>query len=191
MNAYALAGAFVALVMYIPLTVLVWRKKLTQNFATYFLWGLLDAVAAGSLWMQKGNFLLPAVYTIACSIVLVAILRTRTFAWSWRETATSLFVVASIAVWFCVDSKTATIVSTIGCVAAGLPQLYDIWKDPRSAPIFTYAGFTVANGLSVLAGRDWSIQERFYSTTSTALTLIFILVSARKWLPQFREATAT
>lgn len=190
MNTFAVLGAVVAALMYIPLTWAVWNKTLKQNFATYALWGLLDAVAAASLFVQGGNWLLPAVYVVACSAVLVAILRTRTFFWTWRETATSAFVVASIFVWFFVDEKWATIISTLGVVAAGLPQLDDLRKNPRGAPVLTYVGFTVANALSTMAGHDWSVQERLYGGACTILTIVFVLVGCRKWLPKFREPLA-
>ena len=187
MNALAILGAVVAALMYIPLTIQVWTKKLEQNFATYLLWGLLDAVVAGSLMLESGNFLLPLVYVVLCGGVLVAILRARTFKWSWRESATSVLVVISIIVWLSVSNEMATIVSTIGLTIASGPQLYDFWKKPQKAPVLTYVGFTVANALSTMAGTDWSIQERLYPASCTIMTVIFVLVGCRKWLPQFRE----
>lgn len=187
MNAFAIAGALVAVGMYVPLTVQVWTKKLEQNFATYLLWGLLDAVAAGSLMLEGGNFLLPLVYVLLCVGVLVAILRTRTFKWSWRESATSVLVVISIIVWLSVSNEMATIVSTIALTIASGPQLYDFWKKPQNAPVLTYIGFTVANALSTMAGTDWSIQERLYPVSCTIMTVIFVLVGCRKWLPKYRE----
>ena len=187
MNAFAILGAVVAAAMYIPLTVNVWRRTLVQNFATYFLWGLLDTIAAGSIAVQGGNFLLPAIYALCCAGVLVAILRTRTLTWSWRETATSGFVVLSIIIWLFVSNEMATIVSTAGVVAAGLPQLYDIWKKPAGAPVLTYVGFTVANVLSTMAGQSWSVQERLFGSSCTVLTVVFVIVGARKWLPTFRQ----
>ncbi len=190
MNAFAISGAAVAVLMYIPLSVKVWRKALVQNFATYLLWGLLDIIAAGSILMQGGNFLLPVMYALLTIGVLVGILRTRTFTWSWRKIATFLFVVASIIVWFFVSNKAATIVSTLSVVAACVPQLYDIWKEPRDAPVFEYIGFTVANGLSTMAGNDWSVQERFYGASCTIATLLFVYFGARKWLPRFRTQLA-
>jgi hypothetical protein len=190
MNAFlAILGAAIAALMYVRLTIQVLRG-LEQNFATYALWGVLDAVAAGSLWMQSGNFLLPAVYVVSCCAVLYAILRARTFTWGWRETATSFFVIASIIVWLFVSNEMATVVSTAGVVAAGLPQLYDIWKKPREAPVFAYVGFAVANMLSTLAGHDWSVQERLYGGACTILTIVLVIIGARKWLPAYRVQPA-
>ena len=190
MNAYALLGAAFAVLAYIPLTTKVWKKILKQNFATYLLWGLLDVVAAGSIWMKGGNFLLPAIYVGLCCSVLAGILRTRTFSWGRDETITTAFVVLSIIVWILVSDEMATIVSTLGCVAAGYPQLKDLWKNPRGAPVLEYLGFTLANGLSTVAGHNWSIQERFYPAVCTGLVIVFVILGARKWSPKFRAQSA-
>ncbi|MEK7100929.1 MAG: hypothetical protein AAB921_02405 [Patescibacteria group bacterium] len=187
MNAFAIAGALVAVGMYIPLTVNVWNKKLEQNFATFLLWGLLDSIAAGAIFFDGGNFLLPLIYAVLCFGVLIAILRARTFSWSWRESVASAFVIISIVAWFFVSNELATILSTAGLTVASLPQLYDFWKKPQNMPLLTYAGFTAANGLSTIAGADWSIQERLYPASSMIVTIVFVLVGCRKWLPQFRE----
>jgi hypothetical protein len=186
MNAYAITGAATAVLVYISLTAKVLGKSVIQNFATYFLWGLLDIIAAIAIGMDHGNFLLPAIYALLSIGVCIVILHTGTFKWSRDETITSAFVFASIIVWFFMNGKMATIVSTTGVVVACWPQLKDLWKNPREAPVFEYMGFAVANALSTMAGHTWSIQERFYGAACTAAAVVIVLVGARKWLPQFR-----
>jgi hypothetical protein len=171
--------------MYIPLTVKAW-KGLPQNFATYMLWGLLDAIVAGSIILKHGNFMLPAAYVLCCVALLVAILRAGTFKWGRMEWIVSLLVVISAIVWMFVGDRAATVVSTTGVALASIPQLVDFWHKPRHAPIVEYIGFTVGNTLSIIAGKNWSVEERFYPTVCTALTLLFVLVAARKWLPSHR-----
>jgi hypothetical protein len=38
-----------------------------------------------------------------------------------------------------------------------------------------YIGFTVANGLSIAGGANWSIEERFYPGVCTATTAVFVI----------------
>lgn len=198
-------SAVIAAVVYLPLTYKVWTGRLTQNFATYFLWGLLDAIAGASIWLKGGNFLLPALYALLSFGVIAAIIRAGLKAtahqklphgllhpaqlaqfvrrvapgikWSWRESVTSTFVVGSIIVWCFLSNEAATVASTAGVIAAGLPQLYDVWKRPRRAPVLEYIGFTAANALSTMAGHDWSIQERLYGGSCTILTIIFVAIA--------------
>lgn len=190
MNAYALTGAAIATLVYIPLTVQVWRKQLEQNFATFFLWGLLDAIAAGSIFLKGGNYVLPAMYVVLCGGVPIAILRSRTFVWTWVETMTALLVIGCIIVWAEAGDREATIASTIAVGIAGMPQLVDFWRKPFDGPVYSYVGFTFANGISILAGKNWSIEERFYPTFNTGLTILFVLtiVARRMWLTQRHQA---
>lgn len=189
MNTLAVFGALIAALMYVPLTISVW-KGFPQNFATYFLWGLLDVIAAGSIMVKGGNFLLPATYVFCVIAVVLGILRTGTFKCGRVEWVTSLLVFLSIVVWMFVGSRAAVIVSSISVCLAGVPQLVDFWHKPREAPLGIYAGFMISNTISTFAGADWSIEERFYPASGSVLTMIFVLVAARRWLPRHRHQLA-
>jgi phosphoglycerol transferase MdoB-like AlkP superfamily enzyme len=182
MNTYALIGAVIAALAYAPLTYNVWRGKITQNFATYALWGSLDTIAAISIFLKDGNFVLPAIYTVLSFGIVVAILRTRTFSWSWLETLISFLVLACIVIWAFSGDRAATIASTIAVAVASIPQLVEFWKKPKEAPLWTYVAFTAANGVSILAGKNWSVEERFYPTVCTVATMLFVLIAARRYL---------
>ena len=180
-----LAGLGFAIWAYIPLCRDVYNRTLTQSLATYGLWGLLDAINAGSTYSKGGNYWLPLLYA-AMSFAVVAIIFLRNFNRKWEliETICTIFVLASIVVWYFVSDELAIVVSTIGVVVAGLPQLKDVWKDPAGAPLGPYVLFVIANGLSTLAGKDWSIQERLYGSACTVLTITFAMVAAMRWLPK-------
>ena len=53
----------------------------------------------------------------------------------------------------------------------------------KSFPV--YIIFLTANVLSFVAGKDWTIQERFYSGCTVFLCLVIVLFSIRK----FRQKT--
>jgi hypothetical protein len=182
MNTYALLGAVIAVLAYIPLTHGVWKGTITQNFATYALWGALDAIAAVSIVLKEGNFLLPAMYVLLSVGVAAGILRTRTFSWTWLETLISGLVVLCIIIWATSGDRAATIASSLAVVIASIPQFVEFWKKPKEAPMWTYAAFTLANGVSILAGKDWSVEERFYPTVCTIATALFVLTAARRYL---------
>jgi hypothetical protein len=184
---FAWVGAAIAVIAYIPLTRKVWKSEIEQNFSTYLLWGLLDLVAGLSTFAEYGNWALPTTYVACCSAVLIAIWRTKTFKWGWVETMTTIFVMASIIVWYFQGPVGATVVSTLGVVAASVPQLIDIVKKPKDAPVVEYIFFTLANGVSIFAGRDWTVSERFYSASCTVLTFAFVLIGLRKYTQQLKQ----
>ncbi len=168
MNVYQWASVILALCLYIPLDRQILRGEITQNLATFILWGSLDAVAGASIYVQGGgNYQLPFAYVLGCSTVLVSILRSRNYSWTKVETRVSLAVVAlSIGWWIMVyvehNAWLATILSTLAVVAAGLPQLRDSWRDPSKSPLEIYIGYVVVNALSTIGGKGWSVEERFY-----------------------------
>lgn len=182
MNIYALVGAVIAALAYIPLTFGVWKGKITQNFATYALWGALDTIAAGSIILKGGNFLLPAMYVILSIGVAAGILRTRTFSWTWLESLISGLVLVCVIVWAFSGDRAATVASSLAVAIASIPQFVEFWKKPRQAPMWTYVAFTAANSISILAGKDWSIEERFYPAVCTIATILFVIAAARRYL---------
>lgn len=175
------ASAAVALLTYLPLCWGILRGNTKQNMATFILWGLLDAVVAGSIILQRGNFALPLFYTIGAFAVVACLFTVRYLKWTRFETLISALVFVCIVVWTTVGSEMATLVSTLAMVIASIPQIVDTWKKPLEFPMLSYVGFSTANFLGILAGENWSIAERLYPTTCTVLTVMLVLMSMRKW----------
>jgi len=184
-NIYSKLSVFIALGLYLPLSWQILTKRVTQNLATFILWALLDLVVAISIWIQGGNWTLPAAYVCGCLLVIGCLIKLRTVSWTKFETGISIIVLVCLAGWIISGPRMATILSTTGVVLAGIPQLADSYKNPKNQPFLVYLGFTVANGLSVLAGNDWSIEERFYGASCALLTLAITLVIGRKFLPRY------
>ncbi|MBA3789305.1 hypothetical protein H0X32_02840 [Patescibacteria group bacterium] len=181
MNLLAFAAATLAVVVYIPTTIQVWRGKMQLNAASFLLWGLLDFIVAASIFVKGGNWLLPAAYVFGCSLVGVAILKSRTFKWTRLETVTSSLVLISIFVWWRSGPVMDTIISTAAVITAGLLQVWDIWRKPRESTLWLWVAYSIVNGLSTIAGKDWSISERFYPASCTVLTVVMVLLTLRKF----------
>lgn len=191
MNPLALAGALLALAMYLPLCISMLKAGVKQNLATFLLWGILDAIAAGSSFLEGGNYMLPTFYVLGCISVIACIVRIGNIQWTLVEWLCSALVVICIVVWSFLGNEPAIVVSTIALAIAGLPQLWDTWRRPHEAAPLIYLGFTVANGLTVLAGKDWTIAERFYPSVCTVLTTLFVLFAARRWFQKPVTAAAS
>lgn len=170
-----------ALSLYLPLVWQITKRQVTQNLATFILWGTLDAVAAGALIAQHGNWYLPAAYVGGCVLVIASLIYVRTVSWTWFETAISIMVVACIIGWYYSGPRMATILSTTGVVLAGLPQLWDIYKKPKEAPFAIYVGFVMVNLLSTLGGKAWTVEERLYPFACLILCFVVMAFCARKF----------
>lgn len=179
MNIYQKVSVAVALSLYLPMGVQILTGAVKQNLATFFLWGALDAVAAAAIYVQGGNYQLPAAYVLGCIITILCILKARTFSWTSYETKVSFMVVFCIVAWALSGPWYATIFSTTGVVVAGLPQLKDSWLDSKKSPLLIYLGFTFANAMSVLGGKGWTVEERLYPTACVALCGLIVMASMR------------
>lgn len=160
-----------------------------QNLATFILWGTLDVVVAVSIMFQHGNWYLPMAYVLGCMVVITALIIVRTFSWTWFETAISIMVVACIIGWWISGPRMATIMSTAGVVLAGLPQLWDAYKKPGTKPTVIYSLFTLANVLSVMGGKSWTVEERLYPMACSILCFFVTLAYGQKLLARLDGKT--
>ena len=177
------AAAVLAISMYIPLCIGILKGGVRQNLVTFILWGLFDAIAAIAAFLEGGNWQLPAFYVTGCLAVIATIWRTKTFSIGWVEYFFGGLVLICAVVWFFMSNEAAIVVATLALLLASVPQLKDTWLRPHEAPIWIYLGFTTANILSTLAGKDWSIAERLYPASCSLATIAFVLLAARKLLP--------
>lgn len=190
MNIYTKLGVIVALLMYPPLAYKILKRRVEQNLAAFILWGLLDAVAALSLFVQGGNWFLPGAYVFGCITVVVSLLIVKTYEWTIFETFVSLLVLACIVGWAVSGPRMATIMSTTGVMLAGAPQLVDAIKKPAQQPILEYLGFTIANVLSTMGGKSWTVEERLYPGACVVLCGAVLIACSRKYFLKSQRVMA-
>jgi hypothetical protein len=193
MNLYQIASTVLAFLLYIPLAWQILTGQVTQNIATWILWGVLDAIAAFSMYMHKkekkegaraeeeGNWHLPTAYVLGCTMTILCMLKARLFNWTWFETITSFMVVVCIVGWKISGPRTATILSTAGVVLAGFPQVKDAMLHPEAMPFLVYLGFVIVNVLSTIGGKAWTVKDRLYPLACGGLCLLIALFSAQKF----------
>ncbi len=179
MNILRILGAACALLSYIPLWVYLPSGKVKQNLLTWILWGSLEVITTGAIIAQNGNFLLPASYLLGSVVTICLIFRAQKgFRWTRFESLITALVVICVIIWYTAGSKVATIAATFAALAAGTPQLIDVWRRPKEMPLLTALLYLSANSLSSAGGKDWSIPERFYPTCAafySVTTIIFVL----------------
>src|SRR3989344_1859430 len=114
------------------------------------------------LSFKRGNFWLSLMYTLGGTITVLCISRSGNFRWEWFDTLVAALVVLCIIIWAIVGPWYATIVSSRALLIAGLPQLKESVEEPWETPVPVYIGYTVANILSILGGKEWTVEERCY-----------------------------
>lgn len=182
MNTYQRLSVIFGLLLYLPLGWQLLSGQVTQNPATWLLWGSLDVIAAASMYKQKGNWQLPAAYVGGCTFTLICMkLSGQKSEWTSFETLICGIVFLCIVGWYKSGPRLATILSTVGVVIAGFPQLKDAWVAPEQMPFIIYIGYTFVNYLSTKGGKEWSVEERFYPACCTGLCFAIAGLSAQKF----------
>jgi len=181
MNLWTQTSTVVALALYIPLCMQIFQGKTRQNIVTWLLWTILDGVAAASLVVQKGNYLLPLAYTFGCAVTTLFILRSSKWEWGQFEKLITCLVIICALAWITSGPKTATVASAMAMCVAGLPQLLDTFQKPHEAPFWIYIGYLFCNSMSVIGAKNWSIEERFYPSSAAIYCLILITFAMRRF----------
>ncbi len=159
-----------------------------QNFTTWILWGVLDGIAAATIFFQSGSWAIPAVYAVGSTATAFLILKSGTVSWTWFDTMIICMVVACMVIWKVSGARTATIASTVAVTIAGIPQLVETWKKPEGSPFPVYLMFVVGNSLATAGAKSWSVEERLYPAVCIALTTAYLLAMSRKFLPSHQKA---
>ncbi len=181
MNAFSVASSIIAICLYVPLCLQIFSGKTVQNFATWMLWAILDAIAAAATISQEGNFLLPLAYSVGSTLVTLSILKSKNFKWTWFETMDTFMVGICLVIWHNSGARTAIIASTMAVVIAGLPQTVESLKKPREQPFLIYLGFFTTSILTTIGGKDWSVEERFYGYSCAVMGLVILIFVIQKF----------
>ncbi len=183
MNSYQIVSAVLAVLLYLPLNYQILMGQVDQNLATWILWVALDVIAATSMYMhpEKGNWQLPAAYTVGGSITILCLLRSSLFEWTYFETLVCVFIGIALVKWYFSGPRMATIISSLGMVVATLPQIKDAYLLPETMPFGVYIGYLIVNGLSVKGGKAWNVEERFYPSCCIFACMLILIFTAQKF----------
>jgi len=155
------------------------KEKTEQSMATWVLWGILDALTLWSVREQEGNWPILALYVLGNISVSIALLYTRQFSWTSFENFIVFLVLGCLVFRHFGGPIWLTGAGTTAVALATLPQIRDSWIKPNPETVSIWWGFTIANVLSFLGGKDWSIEERLYPGVCVVLCLTLVIANKR------------
>jgi len=186
MNAYQKASVLVGLVSFAPMYRSILKGR-SQNIASWVLWSLIAGITASSLIAEHGNHAIASAYTAGNLSVAILIMRSKRVEWTWFESAVTTLVVVCLIIWLILGARAATVASTTAHITAGIAQLKDSYIRPRETSVIAYSGWMTADILSVIGGKDWSIEERLFPTAIAIYSLLVVLAASRlSWQKLFR-----
>lgn len=180
---YKWMGSTLAIIMYFPTLYYIWTNKLKQSFATWVLWVILDCIALGSIIAQKGeNTFVLTCYVFGGTLVWLSLLYKKQFKWGKKEWLTLGLVVLCMAIWKVSGAWWATIASTFAVFVSGIPQFIESYTNPRQDKVtgYIYIGYFFVNLLYFLAGKNWSVEDKFYPFMALPLCLAIAIAALRR-----------
>jgi hypothetical protein len=182
------AGGILGLIAYAYLIISLLRSSTEQSFAAFLLWALLDLIAAVTTIIEHGNYWLALSNAFGSTVITIILIVKKQVSWSWIESMTALLVVICLVIWYTSGEEAGIIASSLAVVIASIPQMVDTFKKPEGTPTRVYLIFLAANIVSLIGGKGWTIQERFYPCCSIFLCVVIIVFSLRNSRPAAKRA---
>lgn len=170
---------------YIPYIRDTFKKKTTPHVYTWFIWGLVTAIAYGL--QVSGGAGVGSWVTLAVAIICLFI-----FALGMRNGKkditgldTMFFILSFLALflWLIAKQPVLSIILTSTIDILGfIPTIRKSWNKPYSETLFSYQLNTLRHGLSLLALQQYSIVTWLYPGTWTVANGLFsmMLIFRRK-----------
>jgi len=175
-----LLGALIGMTPYIPICIGIYMGKVKQNFASWVLWTMLDAIATFAAFLQNGNYKLQAGFTIGSIAVILFLAAKTKLIWTKFETIVSLLVLICLCVWYFIGNDAGIISSVIALIIAGIPQALSTLKKPSDTPTIPFLLFSLGGLFSFLGGKEWTIKERLFSGETVIFCFLIALLSMKK-----------
>jgi hypothetical protein len=132
----------------------------SQNFFTWFLWGILDSILLITTYKEKGSDLpIIAGCVIGSFFMAFSLLFVKKIRWRKSESRILLLVILTVIIWLWSGSNLVGILfAVVSEMIAGIPLMRASWKNPGS--IITLASYVCFFGsyiLSMYSAPNWHI----------------------------------
>ena len=165
---------------YLLLIVGISKGTIKQSFATWMLWLILDVTVLKGIIDQHGNALLFWIFASGTLLVTLFLIIKKQFSWGRFESFVGVLVMICILVYIKSGPYTATIATTIALDIAGIPQIIETYKRPKTTPTVSYLFFTISSVLSVYGANAYTVQDMLPQTNAAVFCFIITLLSIRK-----------
>lgn len=145
------------------------------SLTTFGLWASLAGITSITMLKQGANPAVPATYGLGAATTAFILLTKGKYNWADFDTVVAIMVVLCVVLWLSSGEKPAFLLSVLAGLIAAVPFLLMTWKAPASSPIIPNTGFFIANLLSFVSAKKWTLQDRLYSGANTVLCAFLVL----------------
>jgi hypothetical protein len=150
------------------------------SLTTFGLWSALAWITSFTMLKQKANPAVPMIYGMGATATTIVLLIKDKYTWSEFDTFVAILVVICIILWITTGPRWALILSVVAGAIAALPFIIMTWKSPEKSLIIPNTGFFLANTLSLISAKAWTVEDRLLFGVNTFLTSFLVI----PWLLQ-------
>ncbi len=175
----------VTIIAYILLiTDIIKNNGVSQNFYTWFLWGILDSVLLVTTYKEMGADIaiifgcVIGSFSVALCLSLIKKIR-----WRKRETRTSIMVAITLAIWLWSKSNLVGIIFAVTSeIIAGIPLMRSSWKNPGSRlTLASYLFFFASYVISIYNSPNWNIENTLFPIAFLLYSIGDTTPLVKKW----------
>ena len=145
------------------------------SFTTFALWAALAWISGFSMLKQGANPAIPMVYGVGATSVALILLIKGKYLWTGLDTTIAVMVAICVVLWKTRGARWALILSVVAAVIAGVPFIMMTWRAPSLSPIISNSAFLLANFLSFVSAKKWTLQDRLYSGVNVGVCLALVI----------------
>lgn len=153
----------VTLVAYLILIIDILKNNgRSQNFFTWFLWGILDSILFITSYNENASDLaIIAGCTLGSFLTAIFLIFVMKIKWLKKETWILVLVFITTTIWLWSKSNLVGIITAVGSeIIAGILLMEESWKRPGSRlTLVSYLLFLISYILSISNAPNWDIEN--------------------------------
>ena len=185
-TAISIIAVILTIVGYVPYIRDTLKKKTTPHIYTWFIWGLVTAIAYGLQVTSGAGVGSWVTFVVAIICFFIFALGLRNGKKNITRSDTVFFVLSFVALflWLIAKQPILSVILTSSIDMLGfIPTIRKSWNKPYSETLFSYELNSFRHGLSILALQQYSIVTWLYPGTwvvANALFSIMLIIRRKK-----------
>ncbi len=186
----SIVAVILTLTGYLPYIRDTLQKKTTPHVYTWFIWGLVTAIAYGLQVTHGAGVGSWVTFVVAITCFFIFLLGLRNGKKDITKSDTLFFILSFIALflWLIAKQPVLSVILTSSIDLLGfVPTIRKSWSKPYSETLFTYELNSFRHGISIFALQQYSIVTWLYPGTWTIANLLFsiLLIVRRKTVAKY------
>ncbi len=157
---------------------------ISQNFYTWFLWGILDTILFINTYKEEASDL-PLIFGCLIGSFSIAFLLALTKKVKFRKKERKILylVIITTVIWLWSGSSLVGIISSvIAEIIAGIPLMRSSWKKPGSRlTLISYSCFLISYIISIYHSDNWNIKNVLFPIAFLIYSILDTLPLVIKW----------